>query len=478
MAMNAKLTPKLSAFELWSLAFGGIVGWGAFVMPGNLFLPTAGPVGSAIAFAIAAGIMTVIALNFHFMMNRRPVAGGAFIYAQDAFGRTHGYICGWFLALAYLAIIPQNATALALISRNLLGSFLEVGPSYSLAGYDTYLTEILLTAAVLCLLMYLAVRSTKTLGVALAVFASCIVIGCAVIVICVATSPVAAQTSIGPAFNPEMPPLLGILGVLVVAPWAFVGFDAVTQMSEDISFSPSKAGAIMVASIVVGTLVYIGLNFSAIAVLPPGYADWHAYIADLPNLSGLEALPVFYAVSQTMGATGFAVLVFATVGATLSGVVAFTFAISRLLYAMAREEALPAWFGELHPRYGTPHQAILVVLLASLAMILLGRVVLGWIIDMSSIGATIAFLYTSAATFKLAKSEGKALWQLAGVFGAVVSVVFGLLLLIPIASINSTLALGSYVLLITWIVLGINFYTPTYPSSPIDIPELPDDFDE
>ena len=118
------------------------------------------------------------------------------------------------------------------------------------------------------------------------------------------------------------------------------------------------------------------------------------------------------------------------------------------------------------------------MLLASLAMILLGRVVLGWIIDMSSIGATIAFLYTSAATFKLAKSEGKALWQLAGVFGAVVSVVFGLLLLIPIASINSTLALGSYVLLITWIVLGINFYTPTYPSSPIDIPELPDDFDE
>ena len=171
MAMNAKLTPKLSAFELWSLAFGGIVGWGAFVMPGNLFLPTAGPVGSAIAFVFAAGIMTVIALNFHFMMNRRPVAGGAFIYAQDAFGRTHGYICGWFLALAYLAIIPQNATALALISRNLLGSFLEVGPSYSLAGYDTDLTEILLTAAVLCLLMYLAVRSTKTLGVALAVFA-------------------------------------------------------------------------------------------------------------------------------------------------------------------------------------------------------------------------------------------------------------------------------------------------------------------
>ncbi len=478
MAANTKLTPKLSAFETWSLAFGGILGWGAFVMPGNLFLPTAGPVGAAIAFAIAAVIMSVIALNFHYMMNRRPIAGGPFIYAQDAFGRTHGYVCGWFLALAYLAIIPQNATALALVSRNLLGSILEVGPSYSLAGYDTYLTEIVLLVVVLCLVMYLAIRSTKTLAVALAIFASCIVVGCAVITICVATSPVAGQTGIEPAFNPEVSPLLGVVGVLVVAPWAFVGFDAVTQMGEDISFSPRKAGAIMVASIVVGTLVYVALNFSAIAVLPPGYADWHAYISDLPNLSGLEAMPVFYAVSQTMGTAGVVALVVATVGATLSGVVAFTFAISRLLYSMAREEALPAWFGELHPKYGTPHNAILVVLLASVAMVLLGRVVLGWIIDMSSIGATIAFLYTSLATFKNARSEGGAGWQLAGAFGAAVSVVLGVLLLVPIASINSTLAMGSYVLLITWIVFGINFYTPTYASSAIDIPQMPDDFDE
>ena len=43
------LQKKLSPLNVWALALGSIIGWGAFVMPANTFLPNAGPLGTAIA---------------------------------------------------------------------------------------------------------------------------------------------------------------------------------------------------------------------------------------------------------------------------------------------------------------------------------------------------------------------------------------------------------------------------------------------
>ena len=82
---NVQLEKKLSPLNVWALALGCIIGWGAFVMPGNTFLVKAGPLGTAIAMGIAALIMIVIAFNYNFMINRFPVAGGEFTYADAAF---------------------------------------------------------------------------------------------------------------------------------------------------------------------------------------------------------------------------------------------------------------------------------------------------------------------------------------------------------------------------------------------------------
>ena len=478
MATTQKLTPKLSRFEAWALALGGIVGWGSFMMPGTTFLPTAGPFGTAIAVVLGAGIMVVIALNLQHMMNQYPETGGAFIYTQKAFGRTHGYICGWFLVLAYLAIIPQNATALALYSRSLLGGILEVGPCWSFMGYNTYLTEMVLVAVVLALALLIACRSTKAMGIVSGIFAVCIVVGVAVIFIAVATSPFAYPANIQPPFPESTSPVLGVLGVLIVMPWAFIGFDAITQMGEDIKFSTRHAGPLMIGAILVGALIYIALNYSAVMVLPPGYPGWTDYLADIPNLTGLQTMPVFYAVSRSMGSAGLIVLSIAVLGAILSGIATFTIASTRLILAMAREKALPKWFGLIHPTYGTPYCALIAVFIASLTLSILGRLVLGWITEMSSVGVTIAFFYTSLATMQNGKREGKLAWQVSGAIGVVASVVLATLLLLPIEALNNMLDLGSYVLLIAWIVLGVNFYTPQPQSHAMRIPEMPDDFDE
>ena len=93
---------SLSRVEVWALAFGSIIGWGAFVMPGSTFLPDAGPFGSGIALGLGAVIMCLIAFNFKYMMNRYPSSGGPFLYTSKVFGYDHGFVCAWFLGLSYL----------------------------------------------------------------------------------------------------------------------------------------------------------------------------------------------------------------------------------------------------------------------------------------------------------------------------------------------------------------------------------------
>ncbi|MBQ7645999.1 MAG: APC family permease, partial [Clostridia bacterium] len=120
--------PYLSLIGAWALAFGCSVGWGAFVMPGNTFLPIAGPIGTAVGMAFGAMVMLIIGKNYHYLINRFPDdGGGAYTYTKICFGYDQGFLASWFLILTYIAIIWANATALPLIARTLLGSTVQVG---------------------------------------------------------------------------------------------------------------------------------------------------------------------------------------------------------------------------------------------------------------------------------------------------------------------------------------------------------------
>ncbi|MBQ6490918.1 MAG: APC family permease, partial [Atopobiaceae bacterium] len=148
----------LSPTDVWAIAFGCIIGWGAFVMPGTTFLPVAGPGGTMIAMAASAAIMLVIGHNYAYLMNRHPGTGGVYSYTKEAFGRDHAFLCSWFLSLSYISIVFLNATALFVVSRTLLGSLLQVGVHYQVAGYDVYLTEVALSATALVVIGFLLIN--------------------------------------------------------------------------------------------------------------------------------------------------------------------------------------------------------------------------------------------------------------------------------------------------------------------------------
>ena len=66
----------LSSIDVLGMAFGIMVGWGLFAMPGNTFLPVAGPAGTLIALAIGMGIMLIIGRNFSYLMERCSITVG------------------------------------------------------------------------------------------------------------------------------------------------------------------------------------------------------------------------------------------------------------------------------------------------------------------------------------------------------------------------------------------------------------------
>src|SRR5699024_9727008 len=109
---------------------------------------------------------------------------------------------------------------------------------------------------------------------------------------------------------------------------------------------------------------------------------------------------------------------------------------------------------------------IVTVILASIAP-WFGRQALTWVVDMSSIGVSIAYFYTCFTAFRLFKwnnqstsilaaAEVGPVKKLVAFVGMVVSFIFILLLLLPKSS--SFMGNESLICLVIWVVLGIIFY--------------------
>lgn len=159
-----------------------------------------------------------------------------------------------------------------------------------------------------------------------------------------------------------------------------------------------------------------------------------------------------------LGNVGVVFLGISVCAAILSGIIGFYMATSRLFYSMSVEGVLPKWFGKLEPKYNTPKNAIIFVLLISIIAPFLGRTALNWIVDMSSTGAAIGYGYTSLSALKLAWKEKNKSVIITGVVGTIFACIFLVLLLVPIKMFGCSLGKESYICFGIWIVLGIIFY--------------------
>ena len=443
--------PYLTALGAWAFAFGCSVGWGSFVMPGNTFLPIAGPVGSALGLGLGAVVMLVIAANYHFLMNRYPDEGGTYTYTKRSFGYDHGFLSAWFLILTYIAIIWANATALPLIARTLLGSTFQFGFHYEIAGFHVYFGEILLAVGALVLAALACLRrgaAEKTqILMAILLFAG--------IVICFTIS--ASRTQLAapydPAFAPGQGSISGTFTIFALAPWAYVGFESITHSVGEAKFNLKHSFRIMAIALVFAGLAYMLLNLLAVTALPEGCGSWTEYIANLGNYSGPASQPTFHAAWNAMGNAGSVILGLAALGGIFTGLIGNYVALSRLIMALSEDGLLPEAIGKTD-KHQAPRRAILAVCAVSCLLPFLGRTAISWIVDVTTVGTTIAYAFASASAWKEARKQQNRMYQVIGIAGMIISLLFALEFLVPNIISIKTLSTESYLILAAWGILG------------------------
>ena len=450
-------TKYLSPLGAWALAFGCSVGWGAFVMPGTVFLPNAGPLGAVIGLLIGAAVMLVIGVNYRTLMARYPDGGGSYTFAGKVLGSDHGFMCAWMLLLTYMAVIWANSTALSLIIRYLFGDIFCFGFSYEIAGYTVYLGEILLAVALVAVTALICLVS-KRLAVWIQILFALLMFGG----ICVAFVAVLVHnggfSGLEPAFSDKGAPVTLIWNILILAPWAYIGFESISHSAGEFRFHVKKSFPVIAAALVTGALSYCMLTMCAAMAVPDGFSDWSEYISALVTQTGIRGLPTFNAAREAMGDTGLTVLGIAALGGVATGMIGYFIALSRMLHKMADDKMMPAVLGRTN-RKGIPYAAVIAIAAVSFVIPFFGRTAISWIVDVTTIGAAIVYTYTSITAFVVGKREHKVPNMIFGAVGAAISLIFLIYYLIPALWNHSGIAAPSYLILIIWSVLGmIIFY--------------------
>jgi len=455
MEKRTTLKRTLKPHWVWAIALGSAIGWGAFVQPVN-WMEEAGPLGVIIGFSTGALLMMLIAVSYGFLIRSFPVSGGEFAYTFISLGRTHAFISGWFLTLGYICIVALNASAFALMIKYVFPNVIENMYLYTVAGWEVYGIEIIIASLGLAIFGYLNVKGTGLTGRMQFFFAIVMVVGVVLLTLLVGMQPGAGLSNVQPAFPAEKTALAAIIAIVAISPWAYVGFDAVPQAAEEFDFPASKAFMLIISALVFAAIIY-----SLMTLATSMGSSWEALVAE-NHLWGTGVV-----IQELLGSFGLIILVVALSMGIFTGLNGFTLATSRLLFAMSRAKILPKAFGKLHPKHNTPHIAIIFTVIISAVAPWFGREALTWVVDMSSIGVSIAYLYTCITAFMLfkwssngvtdiSKQEVAPLKKVLSFVGIIASSIFIALLLIPDSP--AFLGIESRIALIIWIVLGIIFY--------------------
>lgn len=429
---------NLSVFEVFAIALGAIIGWGSFMLPGTKFLYEGGVINTFIGLFSGAVCIYFIEKSYAVMLQSDVGEGGEFSYVYKFLGKDFAFIVGWFLLLAYITMIPLNLVAFPLVVNKLFSDGLNVFPLYTLAGETVYGGKILISLIVLMAFFIINLTGVKNTGRFQKVI---------IILLLVSVVYVFLEMIIKTGFSELSENYIktyrfdikSILTIFAVSPFLYVGFDSVPQLAENLSFSKAKASVLTVFSLFSGMIIYNILNITTALAYSPDEAiryDW----------------ALGSAVYENIGTSGFIFLVVALGCAVSSGINGFMVCSSKLMGAMGKYRTIPEIFSKTNSKDVFSY-SVYFIDAVSLILTFFGRQVILWIVDMSSLGAAVAYAFVCYVTYKTQKSRKIKVF---GIIGLLSGLIFILLLLLPFSPAH--LGKESVLLLIVWIVLGTVFW--------------------
>jgi glutamate:GABA antiporter len=303
----------------------------------------AGPSALVIWVVAALSLFVPLAFTVIELSSRYPDEGGIYVWTKRAFGDFAGFMTGWTYWGANLTYLPGLLYFAASSALYIFGDrYLHLQDS------GTYFIVVALSGLAIAAVMNIV---GLEVGKWLATIGA---IGVWLPMVLLIVMSGVAWARFGSATPISAGSLLPSTGLSDMVFWstiafAFTGLEAGSFMGEEIvdpRRSISRAIWIAGASIAV---IYILGTLAILLALPQ---------ADITGLGGI--MDAILATGRRIGVTGLApVAALLIVLSTLGGVGVWLAAPARLPFVAGIDHYLPRAFGRLHPRYGTPHVALL-----------------------------------------------------------------------------------------------------------------------
>ncbi len=371
----------------------------------------AGP-GSFVLWIVAAiffflpSAITVAGLSRQF-----PEEGGLYVWTKRAFGDQHAFLCGWFYFISTVLYLPS--LLLAGITMT----------AYAFGGIGVRMAEDSQFAVPITLAVLWAAFAANFFGMKVAKWISALggsstfIIGAVIGVLAIVA---ALHSGIATRFELLPKPNLATINFWSQIAFAFVGLELAPIVGAEIRNPRRDIPRAAVISGVVSAAFYISMTAALLVLLTP------EAISPMTGLAQAGA-----AGALRLGAPGISILLAVLIDFALLGQLDTWIAgNTRLPYAIGLDRYLPAAFGRIHPRWGTPYVSLLVQALAATLFLLMAqlgesvRAAYQIMVDMMLIVTFIPFVYIFSAGFRFAS-------RIAAVCGLAVTVIAMVFAAIP-----------------------------------------------
>ncbi|HOX67022.1 MAG: ethanolamine permease [Rhizobacter sp.] len=380
------LGKTLGTFQLWGIAVGLVIsgeyfGW-------SYGWASAGTLGFLVTSAFIALMYTTFIFSFTELTTAIPHAGGPFEYSRRAFGPTGGYIAGYATLVEFVFAPPAIALA---IGAYVNVQFPALDPKWVAVG------------------AYIVFMGLNIAGMKIAASFELIVTLIAIFELLVFMGVVAPAFSVANlvkggwsgADTFSIGSISGIVAAIPFAIWFFLAIEGVAMAAEEAK-TPHRSIPI---AYIGGILTLVALA-TGVMVFAGGSGDW----TKLANIND----PLPQSMKTVVGESSGWLHMLVWLG--LFGLVASFHGIiigySRQIFALSRAGFLPSALGQIHPKLGTPHVAIVAGGVIGIAAIFSDQLIqIGGmsltanIVTMSVFGAIVMYILSMASLFKLRISE-------------------------------------------------------------------------
>ena len=361
---------------LWGLGVGYVIsgmyfGW-------NLGLEQGGTGGLAIATFFIIIMYVTFTFSYAELACAIPKAGGAFDYANRAFGKDLGFIAGMAQNIEFIFAPPAIAFAIG-------------------AYFNLFFPQIHIL--VIAIFVYVLFTALNIYGVKAAAVFELVITILAVAELLLFTGITIPHFDIKNLQHNAFPNgWAGIFAAIPFAIWFFLAIEGVANVAEE-AINPQRTILFGFGSAILTLVILCVLTF----ISSIGVAGWEAIVYKPDGTSSDSPLPL--ALSHVVGNNNVLYHLLITIG--LFGLVAsfhgIILAAGRSTYEFGKVKFAPALFGKIHPKFQTPSNALLINMVIGIIALLTGKT--GEIITISVFGALTLYIASMITLLQLRKKE-------------------------------------------------------------------------